>query len=208
MAGTLIKPLRVLLVEDDENDAVLIEGKLQRSGFEPTLQRVDTAPAMEQAIAQRQWDVVIADYTLPSFSALAALRVLQQSGQDLPFIVVSGTTDDENAVESMRAGAHDYLVKGNLRRLAPAIEREVRDAGIRAAQRQATAALHLRNRAIEASDNGIVISDLRQPDIPITYVNPAFERITGYTAADRSLDTMGASWKGRRPILPLSQRSS
>src|SRR5512137_2969958 len=119
------KPLRLLLVEDNEDDAYFLLRELQRCGYAVTCERVDTAPAMRAALAQRQWDVVVADYVMPHFSGLAALDELQASGQDLPFIIASGTIGEDIAVAAMKAGAHDYLMKGKLARLAPAIEREL-----------------------------------------------------------------------------------
>jgi CheY-like chemotaxis protein len=104
-------PLRVLLVEDSADDAELVVRLLQRGGYDLTYDRVETAPAMEAALQQRRWDVIIADYALPHFNGLAALRVLQEQGLDLPFIVVSGTIGEDLAVAAMKAGAHDYLLE-------------------------------------------------------------------------------------------------
>jgi two-component system cell cycle sensor histidine kinase/response regulator CckA len=129
-------PLRVLLVEDSEDDALLLVLDLRRAGYEPTFGRVDSAPAMRAALDGQAWDVVIADYTMPRFGALAALALLRERGLDLPFIVVSGNIGEELAVDAMKAGAHDYIMKDNLARLAPAIERELRDAAERAERRR------------------------------------------------------------------------
>src|SRR2546428_12444258 len=103
--------------------------------------RVDSAATMEQALAGQQWDMVIADYSIPNFSSMAALALLKERGHDLPFIIVSGTITEETAVGTMKAGAHDYLLKGNLKRLIPAIERELREAKIRRERRRAGEAL-------------------------------------------------------------------
>ena len=124
------KPIRVLLVEDSADDADLILNQLERGGYAPIYQRVDNAAAMNQALEQ-QWDVVLADHNLPKFSSTAALALLQSKGQDLPFIIVSGSIKDEIAVAAMKSGAHDYLMKGNLARLVPAIERELAEAASR-----------------------------------------------------------------------------
>jgi signal transduction histidine kinase len=129
-------PLRALLVEDSEDDALLIARELRRGDYEPAIQRVETEAAMRAALAER-WDVVISDYSLPRFSGLAALRVLRESGRDIPFIVVSGAIGEEVAVAAMKAGAHDYLMKGNLVRLVPAIQRELREAEERRRRRLA-----------------------------------------------------------------------
>lgn len=124
------KPLRVLIVEDSEDDAELMVHQLERSGFDTTYQRVDNPAAMTTAL-EKQWDVVLADYSLPQFSATAALTLLQEKKLDLPFIIVSGSIGDGIAVAAMKAGAHDYLMKGNLARLVPAIERELQEAANR-----------------------------------------------------------------------------
>jgi signal transduction histidine kinase/FixJ family two-component response regulator len=131
------KPLRVLIVEDSENDALLLVRELRRGGFEPKFARVDTAEAMSAGLAHQTWDLVTSDYSMPHFSGTAALELLKQCGLDLPFIIVSGTIGEDVAVAAMKAGAHDYLMKGNLRRLNSAIERELREAQVRSQRRQA-----------------------------------------------------------------------
>ena len=125
------KPLRVLLVEDSEDDAVLLTRELQKGGYKPTIERVDTPEAMKKALTDQKWDIVISDYVMPKFSGLDALKILQKTEHDLPFIIVSGKIGEETAVEVMRAGAHDYIMKNNLKRLCPAIERELADVEIR-----------------------------------------------------------------------------
>ena len=129
-------PLRLLLVEDSADDADLILHELRRAGYDPTYQRVQTAAELKAALAQRPWDLVIADYVLPHFSAPAALTLVKESELDLPFIVVSGAIGEETAVQAMRAGARDYIMKDNLARLAPAIVRELHEAGARRERRQ------------------------------------------------------------------------
>lgn len=125
------RPLRVLLVEDSEDDTVLLLRALRTGGFDPAAERVDTAGAMSAALARQTWDVVISDYTMPGFSGSAALKLLQQYELDVPFIIVSGAIGEETAVAAMKAGAHDYVMKRDLARLVPAVERELRDAGVR-----------------------------------------------------------------------------
>ena len=122
-------PLRVLIVEDSEDDALLLVRELQRGGYDVTFERVETAKAMAAALGRQEWDIVLADYTMPHFSGTAALELLRESGLDIPFIFVSGTIGEEIAVKAMKNGANDYLIKGNLKRLIPAIERELREAG-------------------------------------------------------------------------------
>jgi signal transduction histidine kinase len=134
-------PLRVLIVEDSEDDMLLILRELRQGGYTLDHVRVDTAAAMHTALEQQSWDIVIADYSLPAFSGPEALKLLQSQGLDLPFIIVSGTIGEETAVAAMKAGAHDFLSKGKLARLLPAVERELRDAEERRKRRNAELAL-------------------------------------------------------------------
>lgn len=135
------RPLRVLLVEDSETDAALLERELRRSGFEPQVHRVDTSEAFDRVVEQDCWDVLITDHNLPSFSSEAALSRTRELKMDLPVIIVSGTIGEDVAVAAMKAGASDYIMKDNLARLAPAIERELREAEIRSQNRQAEATI-------------------------------------------------------------------
>jgi serine phosphatase RsbU (regulator of sigma subunit) len=133
--------LRILLIEDSEFDAQLLLAHLRKGEREIYHVRVETGPQFRQALHQSQWDIIIADYNLPQFSGPEALRILQQLELDLPFIIVSGGIGEETAVAAMKAGAHDYLMKGHLARLLPAVEREIREAANRDAKRQAKEAL-------------------------------------------------------------------
>jgi len=128
---SLSNSLRVLMVEDSEDDAFLIKWELRRGGYEVALRRVDTPHHLNKALDTEEWDIVISDYNLPGFNGLAALRLLKEKNIDLPFILVSGAIGEEVAVEAMKAGAHDYIKKDNLSRLIPAVERELREAHIR-----------------------------------------------------------------------------
>jgi diguanylate cyclase (GGDEF)-like protein len=143
-------PLRVLLIEDAPDDALLLVHELRRCGYDPELERVDTHTSMRAALDQQAWDVIIADYSLPRFSALAALALCKEREIDAPFIIVSGAVGEENAVAAMKAGAHDFLTKGKLARLGPAIQRELREAEIRRACKRAEAALQQANEELEA----------------------------------------------------------
>lgn len=139
--NTLIFPkIRILLVEDSEEDAILIVRKLKSDGFDISFLQVDTEQAMQDALND-DWDVVLSDYNMPKFSALAALDVLKRSEKDLPFIVVSGNIGEDIAVQLMQAGAHDYVMKDNLTRLALAIDREIGDAKIRIQKKEGIIAL-------------------------------------------------------------------
>jgi len=133
--------LYILAVEDSEDDLLLEMRELRRGGYDPVFKRVETPEDMEAAIQMRQWDVVLSDYVMPRFSGLEALKILQKSGLDIPFIIVSGKIGEDVAAMAMKAGAHDYILKDNLSRLAPAIERELRDAATRHDRRNADEAL-------------------------------------------------------------------
>ena len=129
-------PLRLLIIEDSEDDALLIVRDLRRAGYEPTYDRVETEAGVRAALDQGPWDVVISDFSMPRFSGTDALKLLREGDLETPFIFVSGTIGEDVAVEAMRAGAQDYVTKGNLRRLAPAIERELREIAERRASEE------------------------------------------------------------------------
>ena len=144
--GKIPTPLRVLLVEDSEPDAELLLAALAEAGYHVTAQRVQTAEEMREALTRHEWQVVLSDYHLPGFSAPAALAVTHELRPDLPFIIVSGTVGEDTAVSALKAGASDFLVKGRLARLAPAIERELRDAELRREQAREREALEAQLR--------------------------------------------------------------
>ncbi|HEX2271047.1 MAG TPA: ATP-binding protein [Pyrinomonadaceae bacterium] len=135
------KTLKALIVEDSEDDAQLLLRELRRGGYAVTFERVENVEQMAAALADGDYDIVFADYSLPHFDAPGALELLKKSGRDIPFIIISGTVTEEMAVTAMKAGAHDYLQKRNLKRLFPAIDRELREAKQRAARREADEAL-------------------------------------------------------------------
>jgi two-component system sensor histidine kinase UhpB len=142
--------LRVLNVEDSARDSALLRHHLERAPYELTFARVETAAAMQAALAAQTWDVILCDYDMPQFNALAALALLKELTLDIPFIIISGTIGEELAVEAMLAGAHDYLMKGKLARLVPTIERELQEAKNRQARRQAEEALKTSESALRA----------------------------------------------------------
>jgi PAS domain S-box-containing protein len=125
------------MVEDSEEDVLLLVRVLKEGGFQPAWQRVESADDMGRALAEHQWDLVISDYNMPQFDALEALRALHESGLDLPFIIVSGKIGEDLAIAAMKSGAHDYLMKDNLSRLIPAVDRELREAADRRRHRKA-----------------------------------------------------------------------
>src|SRR5437867_1947061 len=170
-------PLRVLIAEDSEDDALLLVRELRRGGYEPTYERVASAAAMAAALDRQGWDLVIGDHSMPHFSGLTALSLVRERGLDVPFICVSGTISEEMAVAAMKAGANDWVTKGQLKRLLPAIERELREARGRAALRASEASYaHL----VERAPVGIYRSS---PAGRFLSVNAALVRILGYDSA-------------------------
>ncbi len=137
-AGT---PLQVLILEDVEDDAMLVALELRRGGYDVAYERVDTAAGLNEALDRQSWDIIIADYSVPSFSGIDALELVKRRDLDIPFILVSGTIGEDVAVEAMRSGAHDYLMKDNLTRLVPAVERELQDAEVRRNRKRAQRSL-------------------------------------------------------------------
>lgn len=133
--------LRVLIVEDSEDDAAMLLRKLRQGGYEPLHARVETAEDMGAALGSGRWDIILCDYKLPRFSGLHALALFRETGLDLPFLIVSGNIGEDTAVEAMKAGAHDYIMKDRLQRLIPAIRRELKDAEERRLRKQTEEAL-------------------------------------------------------------------
>jgi signal transduction histidine kinase len=139
-------PLRLLLIEDSEDDAALLLRELRRGGHAVVHTRVQTAEELEQALDGGPWDVIISDYSLPRFDGLAAFARVQKRGLDVPFLIVSGTIGEDTAVAAMKAGVHDFLLKDRLARLAPAVARELREAQVRADRRKMQEQLMLSDR--------------------------------------------------------------
>ncbi len=131
----------VLIVENDEDDAILVQEQLRQEGFDVEFERVETAEALKAALRKESWQVVISDFVMPRLNGREALRIVKESGLDVPFIIVSGSIGEETAVEVMREGAHDYVLKDNLARLGPAVRRELLEARERAERRRSEAAL-------------------------------------------------------------------
>jgi signal transduction histidine kinase len=143
------RPLRALLVEDSHLDAELLARSLERSGFELTWARVDTAEEMEESLGNQSWDLILCDQAMPRFSALEALELLKRHNVDVPFIIVSGHIEEETAVAAMKAGAQDYIMKDRLARLVPAVERELRDAEVRRARAKSEEELRRAHEELE-----------------------------------------------------------
>ena len=178
--------LKVLLVEDNADDALLLERHLRRAGFPAAISRVETRQEMQRELDHTCCpDVVLADYNLPHFSGPAALQMLKDKGLDVPFIMMSGAVSEETAVESMRAGAQDYISKGNLTRLIPALERELKEASARrrrvAAERALRASETRFHRLVEAMPLSLLIISASGR---ILYANGAAERLLGYSVGE------------------------
>ncbi|MFM7426672.1 MAG: PAS domain S-box protein [Elainella sp.] len=177
----MLTPLRVLFIEDSEADTEIVLQELQAGAYEPQHQRVDNAVLLQLALQRQTWDLIICDYLLPSFNAPEALKIVKSTGLDVPFIVLSGMIGEDVAVEMMRAGAHDCLFKGHLKRLLPAIDRELREAKIRLAKRQAEASALQLAAIVESCEDAIISTDLKGR---IVTWNLGAERLYGYQAAE------------------------
>lgn len=172
-------------MEDVEDDVFLLEREIRRAGYRPTIERVETAEALADALDREGWDVVIADHSLPRFSGMAALRIVRERDADLPFILVSGMIDEETAVAAMRSGAQDYVMKGNLRRLGPAIRRELDDAGVRRRRAEIERALEQErdySRRVIDGASAIIVGLDREGRI--TVFNRAAAAMTGIARAE------------------------
>ncbi|MBL7177779.1 MAG: response regulator [Desulfobacteraceae bacterium] len=182
------KPLRILIIEDSEGDALIIARELRKSGYELAFERVDTPEAMKEALSRERWDVIVSDHAMPRFNSIQALALLKETGIDVPFIILSGVIVEEVAIEAMRAGAHDYVSKDRMGRLIPAIERELREAEERRKRKRAEEALieseERYRTAIEHSNDGVAIIESDR----YLYVNQKFVEIFCY---DRPEEIVG-----------------
>ncbi len=177
--------LRALILEDSEFDARVMVQALRAGGYDVQSRRVETAEAMESALGSQGWDIILADYNMPSFNAMQALRILQQARHDIPFIIVSGGIGEDVAVAAMKAGAHDYVMKGSPARLLPAVDRELREAEMRKKRREAEGLLReseLRNRSLwETSPDAVLFCD---EGGLIGFANPAAETVFGLEGSE------------------------
>ncbi|MCX5815872.1 MAG: response regulator, partial [Proteobacteria bacterium] len=164
--------LRTLIIEDSEDDTLLIVHQLERAGYKLTYERVGTADAMHEALERETWDIVISDYNMPHFNGLEALKLYKEKGLDIPFIIVSGTIGEEIAVETMVSGAHDYVMKNNLTRLVPAIQRELREAELR--------------REHKLAKQELLLTDIRQEALLKLYqmADTPLDTITGFVVEE------------------------
>lgn len=178
-------PLRVLFVEDMEEDAVLMVRELKRGGFEPSWQRVETEEDLVVALREAPWDIVISDYSMPTFSAMEALKIVKGDNDQTPFIIVSGVIGEQTAVEVMKAGAQDYFLKSAIARLPHAVDRELREGQARRKQRANAQAL----REMQARFNAFMSAApmptwIKDAQLRYSYVNPAQSAFFGMTPGD------------------------
>ena len=152
-------PLRCLLVEDSDNDAELLLGMLRQNGFALSAERVQTAAAMGTALAARDWDIIVCDYAMPGFDGAAALHVLRESGRDVPLIIVSGTIGEELAVETIKLGATDYLLKDRLGRLGPAVQQAIAQRRLRRERATVGQELRLFRALMDHSNDALEVID-------------------------------------------------
>lgn len=170
-------PIRVLLVEDSELDAQLLLSELRKSDRPVESSRVETASALKATLMEHPWDLMVCDYSLPGFSGLEALQIARTRCQDLPCIMVSGVVGEEKAVALMKAGANDFIMKDNLARLVPVVQRELREAEIRRERRRAVEAFE---KLFLSAPIGIFLIQ----DGKFKMVNPGFVQITKYEEGD------------------------
>jgi len=177
--------IRLLLVEDNEDDAALILTELRRRGRRPEALRVDTLAAVDEAITSRPWDCVLSDFSLPTCNGLDVLRLVRRLDADLPFLFVSGSIGEEVAVAAMRAGAHDYILKDNLTRLEPAVARELRDAWERREHRKTAQALvQVEAKLRQVFESRMIGMAFWREDGTVREANEEYLRLTGYTEDD------------------------
>ena len=211
--------IELLIVEDSESDALLLEEELRKRNYSPICHRVQTEDEFLGALKCRAWDAVICDYVLPQFGGPEALKLFRGRGLDIPFIVVSGVFGEDKAVGMMKAGASDYILKSNLSRLVPALERELEAAQERRLRRRAEGAMQFCAAIVESSDDAIYGMNL---DSMIASWNPAAEHLFGYSAEeimgrstvalfpldgrDEMLDIVASIRRGETMSLPDTER--
>jgi PAS domain S-box-containing protein len=182
------EPLNALIIEDLEDDALLTVRELKRGGLDVVWERVETAEALRNALLSRSWDIVLSDYNLPSFKAPMALQIVKQIEPNIPFVVISGTIGEASAVELMRQGANDYLMKGNLTRLAEVVRRELREAEIHLERQQAELELTRTKERLQLAiaGSGIGLWDWDVPSGNLIF-NDRWAEIIGYSIEELEL---------------------
>jgi PAS domain S-box-containing protein/putative nucleotidyltransferase with HDIG domain len=174
------RPLRVLLIEDSPADATLIERSLREGGYEPSLLRVDSPETLNAALDRQGWDVVLADYSLPRLRGPEAIQIVSRKQPNVPLILVTGSLSEEEAVAALRGGARDFLSKGKLARLAPAVERELEEARVREERRKAEKRIRFQAEILSQMHEAVVVTDR---DWAVTYWNHVAESLYGLTAS-------------------------
>jgi PAS domain S-box-containing protein len=175
-------PVRVLIIEDNEDDTILEIDALICSGYTIEYERIETREELLDALRDKTWDCIISDYAMPNFSGLEALNELKKSGRDIPFILISGTIGEETAVSAMKAGASDYIMKNNLKRLVPAFERELREAESRRQKRQAEGAIQFERILLRTLiDNLPDIIYVKDSDCRVIVANKSGVEFMGFT---------------------------
>ena len=177
------KSLRILMIDDSQDDVLLIIRELKKGGYNPVYERVETAASTKEALKAKQWDIILCDYKMPDFSAPSAIALLKESNIDIPIIIISGAIGEETAVECMRLGAHDYMMKDNLSRLCPAIARELGEAKLRGRQKQTENALKESKKRFKTQYHGSPIPTFTWQKIDADFVllecNDAALAVTG-----------------------------
>jgi PAS domain S-box-containing protein len=173
--------LRVLIVEDSVEDTFFIVRELQRAGFIVSFERVETRMGMQTALSSHNWDIIISDYSLPQFGGAAALALYLQRGLDIPFIIVSGAIGEDRAVEMLKAGAHEYVMKDNLARLVPAVEHELRASQMRRIRKQTEEATAYLASIVQSCEDAIIGKTL---DGTIVSWNAGAEKLYGFSAVE------------------------
>ena len=178
-------PIKALIIEDSEFDAKILVSVLKKGGYAPEFERVEHLDEFRRCLQKTSWDVVLADYNLEGFTAVDALKAFKESQVDIPFLIISGGIGEDIAVAAMKAGAHDYLMKGNLARLVPVVEREMREAGEREAKRRVEDEFkenETRYRLLwETCPDAVVLVD---SEATIQFANPAVWDVFGYAPED------------------------
>ena len=177
--------LQALMIDDSEDDILLTIRELTKGGYNPVFERIDTAAAMKTALREKQWDIILCDYKMPTFSAPSAIAIFKEAKIDIPFIVISGTIGEETAIECMRLGAHDYFMKGKLSRLCPAIARELEETRIRIKQKKSEEELRQSEEKyrtiLENIEDGYYEVDLSGS---FTFFNDSMRKTLGYSSEE------------------------
>lgn len=175
------RKLSILIIEDSEDDVALIMREIKKGEYDPVWKRVETEEEFLKALDSNNWDIIIADYNLPHYDGLQALELVKDKGIDIPFIIVSGAISEDSAINAMIKGAHDYIRKDNLKRLLPAIKRELEEAETRKAKREAEIKLIKSEEKFRKLAETTSAAILFYRGNKLIYVNPMAEKMSGYT---------------------------